>query len=249
MVSNDPCHWPIVTSVKAIESLNKTVGNEDGVPKPVVAIKDPHKGPNTRDSNTEMGIGLTCNVRLVYKDGSSQKGTLTFAYANVGMFPFLARVENPWPVLYSYPVNWESKEEFDKKNAVDAKQMYLINTNAESEDEASTVHIPSHCMSKEAIQYEKSSIPSVLEAGPGVYILSIKPLSDTGRLQYWSAIPPRPHYFLSCVLKVKWNNGNVDLGYWFTMWREPNGQVMTYYGHKEYIPGSQTAIPGNYQGF
>ncbi len=252
LVSNDPCQWPIVTSAKAVEKINETVGGKNGVPKPVVKIKDPSSLEPVDENSIykgDIGNHVKCNVRLVYKDGSSQNGILTFAYINVGMFPFLARIEDPWPSLYPYPVSWESQNEINEKNAVATKQSYLINSYARKEDDASSIHIPTHCKSNQAIQYEMSNIPSILEVPQNIHIIKIEPLADTRRLKYWSTIPLRSHYFLSCVLEVKWNNGNVDQGYWFTIWRESNGQVMSYYGQKEFIPDSQTAIPGNYQGF
>lgn len=240
LVSNDPCQWPIVTSAKAIDKINETIGTKNGVPKPVVKIKDPTSlGPINENSiyNGDVGQDVKCNVKLVYKDGSSQKGVLYFVYINAGIFPFLARIEDPWPALNPQPVSWESQDEIDEKNAIAAKQSYLINSYARKEDDASSIHIPLHCKSKQAVQDEMSAIPNVLGVPQNIYIVNIEPLADMNRLKYWSNIPPRSHYFLSCVLKVKWNNGNIDMGYWYTIWRDPNGQVMNYYGQKEFIPG------------
>ena len=240
-VSDDICERTAST-INFVTLLNFSRGASDGIPHKIVGIKDIESSSpkNSADSST-----LECEATLIFKAKYPEEtGYVTLSK------PY-------FPLYSSISVQWETRQdhvkrvaaEMAQKNKRESQIRQKIATNAESEDTASTVHIPSHCLSKQAIQYERSTIPSILETDPNIRILSIKPLADTRRLQYWSAIPPRPHYYLSCPLKVKWNNGNIDFGYWFTMWREPNGQVMVYYGHREYIPGSGTATPGNYQGY
>jgi hypothetical protein len=120
------------------------------------------------------------------------------------------------------------KEQLDHVAMLDPVERY-----AAIENDKASIHIPSHCSSKEAIQEEKEEIPQILGYSPSnePYITNIEVLGDIPRQMYTSSFPLRGHYKLYCVINVQWNNGNIEKGRTFTIWHDPNGETMASYGH------------------
>ncbi len=240
----DVCQRPALTYAGMISWLNGTKGQPDGVPHTVVRIQNSNEADP--DDWTQIIIfsrppeddnipnHIACHTTLVFTNHRTESGV--FSVTNP---PGNAPLQVKW--MSDATIVAEKVAQEKQQAKMEAKEEYNLRTYAEREDAAAEIHIPTHCGSKLAIKEERLAIPYLLgySAESAPKITSIKALTDSPRLKYLSASPVRMHYFLSCIINVRWSNGNLALGQYFTIWHDPNGQTMTYYGHHEYLPGSK----------